>query len=153
MGAEAELDRVRARLDAHDDREAIRRLLIDYFRGFEAGRSDDAWLRSIFTEDVAIDFPAGAHQGLAGLGDLTREIAGLWDRTLHLLSEHVIDVQHDHASLTAVLHATHVHHTDRSGDHLHIGAHVDAQALRSSDGWRLAQLAIRLVWTEGDPPT
>jgi len=145
-------EQLRARVDALADKDAIRALLIRCFREFEAKRSDDEWLRSIFSEDVRVEFPAGTHEGLAGLGDLHRRIEALWDRTLHLLSDHAIELQRDRASVSAVLHATHVHHADSPGAHLHIGGHVDAEAVRSPDGWRLAQLAIRLVWTEGDPP-
>jgi hypothetical protein len=145
-------EQLHARVAALEDREALRMLLVEYFRGFEAKRSDDAWLQSIFTDDVTVDVPAGTHEGLAGLGDLTGRIAGLWDRTLHMLSEHAIALDGDRASVTAVLHATHVHHADDPGAHLHIGGYVDAEAVRTPAGWRLRQLAIRLVWTEGDPP-
>jgi hypothetical protein len=133
------------------DQTALRELLAGYFRGFEAERSDGRWLRSIFTADAVVAFPAGERTGLAEIGQLTRDLQQLWDRTLHMVSNHVIDVQDDRATVHATLHATHVHRQDDPGGHLRIGAYVDAAAARTPDGWRFRRLAIRLVWTDGDP--
>jgi hypothetical protein len=64
-----------------------------------------------------------------------------------------VRVADDRASLQATLTATHVHRDDDPGDHLHVGGYVEAEARRAPDGWRFTRMRIRLVWTEGDPPT
>lgn|GEM_PF-6173776 len=146
--------RLRRRLDALDDEDAIRRLLIAYFRGIEAKRSDEDWLASVFADDVALRLPTGTHEGRAGLGDFTRASIGLWDRSLHTLSEHLIDLAGDDAAtVAAVVAATYVHRAGDPGAHLRLGGYLEAGAVRTAAGWRLARLSIRAVWTEGAPAT
>ena len=50
---------------------------------------------------------------------------------LHMVSNHVIDVQEERATVHATLHATHVHRSDDPGAHLRIGGYVDADAVRT----------------------
>lgn len=146
------LDMVEDQVRALRDQAELRDLLDRYHRGFDERRCDDAWLRSIFTEDVSVEFPAGTHTGLPGLGDLSRRIMALWARTLHVTSNHAFGIEGDQASVRATLTATHTHREDDPGAPLHIGADLDGRAVRSPAGWRLRRLAIRLVWTEGDGP-
>jgi SnoaL-like domain len=113
---------------------------------------DAATLQSIFTDDVVVQFPAGSHQGIAGLPDFHLKIIALWERTLHQVTSHHIVIDGDRASAQATLTATHVHRDDDPGRHLRIGGYIDASAIRATDGWLLTNLTIRLVWTEGDAP-
>ncbi|MGA8114126.1 MAG: nuclear transport factor 2 family protein [Actinocatenispora sp.] len=136
-----------------DDRTAVQDLVHRYFAGFDERRADRAWLDSIVTADVVVDFPVGAHRGLAELDSQRARILGLWDRTLHQVTNLTATVDGDRAELRAVLTATHVHRADDPGAHLHIGGHLDGDAVRTSAGWRLSRLALTLVWTEGDGPT
>ena len=134
------------------DHEVIRQLLSAYLRGFDARRSDEAWLRSIFTDDVSVTFPIGEAGGLEELRDATRRAMNLWGRTLHLVGNEVVTLDGDTAEIGATLHATHVHRDDDPGDPLHIGANIEAEAVRTGTGWRLRKVALDLVWTSGDGP-
>lgn len=134
------------------DHERVRLLLAEYFRGFDARRSDEVWLRSLFHPDVSVAFPVGRAHGLEELRDATRQAIDLWGRTLHLVGNEVITVEGDRAALTATLHATHLHRDVDPGAPLHIGAEIEGEAIRERDAWRLRRLAVELVWTSGDGP-
>lgn len=149
---EDELARLRCQLDTLTVRADLRDLLDGYFRGFDEGRTDDQWLRTIFAEDVSVTFPGGAHNGFAGPGTLHRQIMRRWQSTLHLTSNHLVTLDRDVATVHATLAATHIHRAEDPGAHLHIGGHVEGHAIRLPDGWRFRQLTIRLTWTQGDPP-
>jgi hypothetical protein len=135
------------------DHEQVRQLLAGYFRGFDARRSDEQWLRSLFTEDVSVAFPIGAAKGLAELRLLTRRAIDLWGRTLHLVGNEVITPDGDRANVAATVHATHLHRDDDPGAPLHIGADIEAEAIRTLDAWKLRRLSLELVWTTGDGPS
>ncbi len=132
----------------------VRLLVESYFRGFDERRFTQAWLSTIFTEDVTARFPAGHAHGLAQLSEVSQHILSLWDKTLHQTSNyHVVPADPGEAEFNAVLTATHVHRPDNPGAHLRIGAHVSGRATHTPAGWRIQHLAIELVWTEGDRPT
>jgi hypothetical protein len=135
------------------DRAEIQDLLDSYFVAFEQRRFDDEWVRSTFTDDVVLEFPPGTHAGVDGLAAFHEEIAALWERTLHHTTNHAFRFDGDRAVVRAKLTATHVHRADDPGAHLHIGGYVDAEVLRTGDGWRVRRLRLELVWTEGDPPS
>lgn len=140
-------------MSAFEDKVTVRELIDDYFRAFEEARVDTATLQSIFTEDVVVRFPAGSHRGIAGLPEFHLKIIARWERTLHQVTGHHVVIEGDRASAQATLTATHVHRKDDPGRHLRIGGYVDATAIRATDGWRLTELGIRLVWSEGDAPS
>jgi SnoaL-like domain len=135
------------------DHEMVRQLLAQYFHGFDARRSDEQWLRSLFTADVTVAFPIGTATDLPELGRLTRRAIDLWGRTLHLVGNEVIALDGERANVAATLHATHLHRDDDPGAPLHIGADIEAEAIRAVEAWKLRRLALELVWTMGDGPS
>jgi SnoaL-like domain len=153
MGAvEQDAAALRAEVGRLVDRTEVQELLSEYLRAFEERRLDEAWARSIFTDDVEVEFPPGAHRGIDGIVTFHRPLMDLWDRTLHATSDHAIDVDGDHANLRAKLLATHVHRSDDPGELFHIGGRVDGEARRTEGGWRLRRVRLDLTWTQGDPP-
>lgn len=131
---------------------AVPHLVNAYFAGFDDRRHDESWLESIFSDDVIVRFPVGQARGLPRLAEITREAVELWSATLHQTTNHHVDPTSDGARFSAALTATHVHHPDESGTHLRIGARVTGVASRRPDEWRIDELAIDLVWSEGDGP-
>ncbi|HEX5117422.1 MAG TPA: nuclear transport factor 2 family protein [Pseudonocardiaceae bacterium] len=142
-----------SKLTDENSERAVLDLLDEYYLGFEAKRTGETWLRSFFTEDATVDFPVGTKHGLAEIAALQGHTLALWKSTLHQLGKRRVRVTGDQASLQATLTATHVHRDDDPGEHLHIGGYVDTEARRTPGGWRFTRMAIRLVWTQGDPPT
>ncbi|HET9254350.1 MAG TPA: PPOX class F420-dependent oxidoreductase [Pseudonocardiaceae bacterium] len=132
----------------------VRWLAESYFRGFDERRFAEAWLSTIFSDDVTVRFPAGQARGIAEFSEISQRILSLWGRTLHQTSDyHVISSGPGDAEFRAVLTATHVHRADDPGAHLRIGAQVSGRATHTLAGWRIQHLALELVWTEGDRPT
>ncbi len=148
-----ELTRLRQQLAVLVDRDEIEALLGSYLRAFEERHFDDVWVRSTFSDDVVVEFPPGAHRGRDGIGAFHREVADLWERTLHHTSDYVVGIDADRAVLQTKLLAAHVHRADDPGALFRIGGHIDGEARRTADGWRFRKLRLELVWTEGDPPS
>lgn len=148
--SDEELTALPPQLGALLDRAEIQDLLDRYVVGTDERRFDDAWLQSIFTDDVVVEFPVGS-PGAEGLAAFTRQTMARWDRTLHLTSNHVIRLDGDRAAVRANLTATHVHRPDDPGTHFRIGGVIDGETVRTADGWRLRRLRLQLVVDRGRP--
>ncbi|MEV1007478.1 nuclear transport factor 2 family protein [Streptomyces sp. NPDC049881] len=115
---------------------------------------DDTWARALFTDDADVAFPMSRHRGLAGLAQWHRDALAAFAGTQHLGGPAVLDpLGPDRARLRANLVSTHVHHPGtRGGPLFTTGTFVTGEARRTADGWRLAALSFRVVWTTGTPP-
>ncbi len=142
------------------DRSEIDAVITRYFVGLDERRFTDAWVRSIFTDDVRLTFPIGDHTGTAGLAESSRQGVAPFVRTLHHSTNHVIDLDGDRAAIRATLVADHIHppkvvasRGPGATSRFTIGAHVEGEAVRTGRGWRISRLTMVLAWTEGRPPT
>lgn len=129
-------------------------LLDRYLIALDDEKLDDAWARSLFTEDARVEFPMSRHEGITGLADYHRDALAAFERTQHLNSPAVVDVvSDDRAVLRANLVSTHVHHPGAAMEPLFVtGTLVTGEARRTPEGWRLAALSFRVVWMTGTPP-
>ncbi|KOG85846.1 hypothetical protein ADK38_34415 [Streptomyces varsoviensis] len=144
------------------DRSEVSALITRYFADIDERRFTDAWVRSIFTDDVRLEFPIGSHTGAAGLAEASAEGVAPFVRTLHRTSDHVVEVIEpggDRAAFRANLVADHIHLPEvlaaRGPDanpRFTIGTYVEGEAVRTDQGWRIGRLEMVLVWTEGRPP-
>ncbi|WP_309055807.1 nuclear transport factor 2 family protein [Streptomyces sp.] len=120
-------------------------------------RLDDAWADGLFTEDAVVAFPMSRHQGRAGMADYHRTALSAFAATQHLGSAPVVVLDGDRATLRANLISTHVHHarhTPPLGELAPLfatGTFVTGRARRTGGGWRLSELAFRLLWADGSP--
>jgi hypothetical protein len=132
----------------------IRTLLDRYLIGLDDEELDDAWASALFTRDARVDFPMSGHKGLAGLAAYHRDSLAAFAATQHLGSPAVVDVRgEDRALLRANLVSTHVHHSGAAGPPLFtVGTLATGEAELTGDGWRLAALSFRVLWTDGVPP-
>jgi hypothetical protein len=155
---ESEVATLPAQLDAIAQRAEIGTLLDRYLLSLDENRFDDAWSRSIFTADARVEFPISHHEGVNGLATYHREALAKFDRTQHLNSGAVIDLDGDRATVRANLISTHVHRSVPSPPgaervpHFITGTYVDGEARRTALGWRLRRLSFRLAWATGSPP-
>ncbi|HEX2312892.1 MAG TPA: nuclear transport factor 2 family protein [Thermomonospora sp.] len=134
------------------DRADLIDLVSRYHHSLDARRFDDAWARSLFTEDVVLDFPVGGHEGVAGLAEFTTRFMGRWDRTHHHATDHLVTLDGDHATVVWNMLATHVHPAGSGAPgHFHLGARLDGATVRGPGGWRFRRLALRVIWTSGRP--
>ena len=120
----------------------------------DPARFDEAWARSVFTDDVRLSFPVGSREGIAGAVALHRHGMGRFVRTQHVVSNLVLDfdADGDRAALRSNLLAAHVY-VDGEGESLFVvGDWYEGEARRTDDGWRLGRLALHVVWNMGNPP-
>lgn len=139
-------------LRALNDRVEIGQLCNRYVHHLDHDRDNDAWLDSVFTQDVHLTFPMGEYQGMAGLAAFQQMARTTFARTHHISSNHSVDLDGDRARVRAHLIAVHVPATDVPNDHFDIGGHYEAQVVRTAAGWRISRFSFGLVWNAGEPP-
>lgn len=132
------------------DRAAIERLVTDYLRSLDERAFDDDWARSVFTEDASTRTPAGTHEGAEAQLTSMREAMALFARTVHFGSNIAVGLEGDRATVRWNQLSTHVLGTPERL--FESGGHVDAEAVRTPDGWRLRRMVLNITWTKGDPP-
>ncbi|MEV8309146.1 nuclear transport factor 2 family protein [Streptomyces flavidovirens] len=128
-------------------------LLDRYLIALDDEELDDAWARSLFTDEAVVAFPMSRHEGLAGLAEYHHASIAAFAQTQHLGSPAVVSVEGDRAVFRANVLTTHVHHP--GGDRpplFRAGTLASGEAHRTPAGWRMSELSFRIVFTEGEPP-
>ncbi|MFF0626288.1 nuclear transport factor 2 family protein [Streptomyces sp. NPDC004296] len=133
------------------DRAEITDLLDRYLRSLDEGVFDEAWGRAFYTEDATAEMPLGTVRGRDAVVARIREGMALFDRTVHLGGNAVIEIDGDRATARGAQLSTHVP-ADGSEALFVSGGHADTALVRTPDGWRITASALRVVWTEGTPP-
>ncbi|TDW24238.1 nuclear transport factor 2 family protein [Kribbella kalugense] len=149
-----EIARLRDQVRLLTDRVEISRLIDQFFVSLDTRDDrpfDDDWARSLLTEDIAVSFPVGHHQGIDTLVQVEREAMALFGPTQHLTANHLIDIDGDRATLRWDVIQT--HNLREPGRDLFVSAgSYDGEAIRTAVGWRLRYLAYTLAWRTGQPP-
>lgn len=104
---------------------------------------------SIFTEDAAAQTPGGAVQGIALVAEQARRNHATVEQTQHIITNVLIDLDGDHATVQANLLVTFAYHANTPGPHFTLGARYRFEAVRTPQGWRLSQVQITPVWASG----
>ncbi|MGW2636984.1 nuclear transport factor 2 family protein [Streptomyces sp. NPDC001348] len=138
-------------LQALTDRAEITDLLDRYLRSLDEGVFDEEWARAFHTEDVTAEMPVGTVRGRAALRTRVRQAMALFERTVHLGTNAVIEIDGSRATARGAQLSTHVL-ADGSGSVFISAGHADTALVRTADGWRIAASALRVVWTQGPPP-
>ncbi|MEV0675305.1 nuclear transport factor 2 family protein [Actinosynnema sp. NPDC050436] len=123
-------------------------LLDRYLLDLDGGGLDEAWARSLFTEDAVVAFPVGRHEGVEGLAAFHRTALAKFASTQHLNSPAVVELDGDRAELRANLVSTQVR---PDGALFTTGTRADGVASRTASGWRLRSLSFHLIWSTGSP--
>lgn len=138
------------------DRMDVRDLVDRYLAGLDEAEFDDAWARSVFTEDGRFQFLMGGHDGVPGMAEFTAAMMGKWRRTQHVAAGHLVEIDGDRARVRGNLIATHLHRHEASPEPapepFQVGDRFEGEAVRTDAGWRFARLAFEVVWTRGTPP-
>jgi hypothetical protein len=108
-------------------------------------RFDEA--RSILTEDVTVATPGGSAQGIDLVAAQARRNHD-YDRIQHVITNVLVDLDGDGASVSANLIATLVPRADAPASHTTLGERYRFDAVRTPDGWRLSRVEVSPVWTE-----
>ena len=127
------------------DRNAITDLVGRLGLWLDEKRFDEA--QSIFTEDATADTPGGSVQGV----DLLVEQAsrGHEDRTQHVITNVLIDLAGDRATVRANMIATMIPDADAPEPLFVIGGRYRFEAVRTPEGWRFSRLEVNPVWRSG----
>ncbi|MER7917427.1 MULTISPECIES: nuclear transport factor 2 family protein [unclassified Streptomyces] len=153
MDTETDTDtgETRRQLRALTDRAEITDLMDRYLRSLDDGEFDEEWARAFHTEDVTAEMPIGTVHGRAALLAHVRRGMALFDRTVHLGTNTVVEIDGDRATARGAQLNTHVL-ADGSGGVFVSAGHADTALVRTADGWRISASALRVVWTQGPPP-
>jgi hypothetical protein len=81
-----------------------------------------------------------------------------FQRTQHVTTNHLVDLDVDRASVRFNLIATHVHAEEvrqrlgeGSGAHFTVGDYYEGDTVRTGAGWRFRHQTLHVTWTEGTP--
>lgn len=133
------------------DRAEITDLMDRYLRSLDDGVFDEEWARAFHTEDVTAEMPIGTVHGRDALLSRVRRGMALFDRTVHLGTNAVIEIEGARATARGAQLSTHVL-ADGSGSVFVSAGHADTELVRTADGWRISASSLRVVWTQGSPP-
>lgn len=148
------------------DRAAISDLIDRFNRDLDdytlQGRSFDVdWVRSYFTESATVEYPVGQAAGATDIAELIdgRGMAP-FQRTHHVTTNHIVDLDDDQAAVRFNLIATHVFADDvrerlgeGPGARFTVGDYYEGEVVRTEAGWRFSHQTLHVTWTDGTPPT
>jgi hypothetical protein len=160
-----DLDTLRQQVRTLVDRAEIGDLIDRFSRDLDDytldGRPFDvAWVRSYFTEDAQVEYPVGAAEGAEHISALIdgRGMAP-FQRTQHVTTNYVIDLDGDRADVRFNLIATHVYAEEvreqlgeEPGAHFTVGDYYEGELIRTGAGWRFSRQSLHVTWIEGSPP-
>jgi hypothetical protein len=118
----------------------------------EPSNFDEDWARSLFTDDVRFEHELAVLQGVEEVAAAHRMVMARWERTLHFSTNHSVEFDGERARLSARLMAIHVHPDENPLDPLIAANLLDADAVRTSSGWRFERFAPRTLWRTGQSP-
>ncbi|MCP9998957.1 nuclear transport factor 2 family protein [Streptomyces werraensis] len=144
-------DEMRRQVRALTDRAAVTDLISRYLRSLDEGVLDDDWARAFHTEDVIAEMPVGTVRGRDAVLDRVRRGMALFDRTVHLSTNDVVEIDGDRATVRGAQLSTHVL-ADGSQEVFVSAGHTETELVRTDEGWRISATALRVVWTRGTPP-
>ncbi|MEU9584934.1 nuclear transport factor 2 family protein [Streptomyces werraensis] len=144
-------DEMRRQVRALTDRAAVTDLISRYLRSLDEDVLDDDWARAFHTEDVVAEMPVGTVRGRDAVLDRVRRGMALFDRTVHLSTNDVVEIDGDRATVRGAQLSTHVL-ADGSQEVFVSAGHTETQLVRTDEGWRISATALRVVWTRGTPP-
>jgi hypothetical protein len=111
-------------------------------------------LRRVFTKDIRFHFGERLVEGVDEVVKRGEMLAGRFARIQHVITNIIVAVNGDAATVRANLVATHVYSADLPGQHYDSGGVYRFECARTASGWRIARASLQNVWTNGswDPP-
>ncbi|GAA2474705.1 nuclear transport factor 2 family protein [Streptomyces longisporus] len=146
-----DIEEMQRQLQALTDRAEITDLLDRYLRSLDEGVFDEEWARAFHTEDVTAEMPIGTVHGRDALLARVRQGMALFERTVHMGTNAVIEIDGERAITRGAQLSTHVL-ADGTGSVFISAGHADTELVRTAEGWRIAASSLRVVWTQGPPP-
>lgn len=134
------------------DRELVVALLDHYVTTIdERGPFDEDWARTLFTEDVRLEHEIAVLTSITEVAAAHGLVLARWEQTFHFSSNPRVELDGEHAHLSARLMAIHVHSGENPPDPLIAANLLDADAVQTNNGWRFERFAPRTLWRTGQP--
>ncbi|MER7489638.1 nuclear transport factor 2 family protein [Streptomyces sp. NPDC126497] len=146
-----DIEEMQRQVRALTDRAEITDLMDRYLRSLDDGVFDEEWARAFHTEDVIAEMPIGTVRGRDALLARVRRGMALFDRTVHLGTNAVVELDGARATVHGAQVSTHVLADGSDGVFVSAGRTVTG-LVRTADGWRISASTLRVVWTQGSPP-
>lgn len=131
-------------LQALTDRAEIEDLVHRLGTYLDERRFDD--LSAILVEDATARTPGGLAEGRDAMLAQARRNHPAEDRIQHVISDVLIDLDGDEATVRANLVATFIRADTASLPHMVLGEIYRLRARRTADGWRLSGVETQPVW-------
>jgi hypothetical protein len=131
------------------DRQEIVDITVSYCRALDT--CDWELLGSCFTEDGVLDVgPWGTHTGVETIVSLCAGLFPGFDRTQHVVANHVITISGDTATCTCDLVAEHLLRSSAGGDQTTTRAVYRDELVRADRRWKIARRKLDIIWREGN---
>jgi SnoaL-like domain len=143
---EDDLTESRRQLQGQIDRSEITELVSRLGLWLDEKRWEDA--RSILTEDATVKTPGGAVAGVDRVAEQAQR--NHTAPTHHVITNVLVDIEGDRATVGANLLVTFLNGPDASGPLFQRGERYRFEAVRTPDGWRLSYVESRPIWTVGE---
>ena len=128
------------------DREQIAEVLIRYATGIDS--KDWPLLRSCWTDQIDVDYQQlGRFTSADALTDVMRQLHENMGPTYHRMSNFVIAVDGDRATVRSYVHAVLMLQPDDSANWVDALGHYDDVFVRTPDGWRISERVSRTART------
>jgi hypothetical protein len=136
------------------DREEISQAIVNY--GFSFDRRDWALHRSIFTDQIQMDFSASI--GGSGLktykaDDWVKLIRPFFEKlpaTQHIAMPFSIKINGDEAYVISMLHAQHYLPNNKGDSVQKMVGYYENWLIRTPQGWKINKMVQRISWNEGN---
>lgn len=149
-------DRLEARIQRIEDRQAIVDLVIAYAVAID--EADWAALASTMTDPVHIDFseagmPAADFPRDQFVGFAAGVLEG-WTARQHISPNHRVvfnETDPDRATCYSYMYAQHYKKDAPGGDFYLMRGSYDNELVRTADGWKVTSVTQHISWLEGNP--
>ncbi|MFF7341117.1 nuclear transport factor 2 family protein [Streptomyces sp. NPDC008163] len=153
------MDQMNTTPDPQDHAE-IAALISGLFRALDDRHFEEGWADAYFTDDLHVTTPVGEADGAEAIR-LAQEAVGRFAATLHISSDILVHTAPDArtADVRWNAHMTHVHRDTTlrargagANPLFTVGGVYEGRLRRTERGWRFSGMAVRAVWTTGEPP-
>ena len=128
------------------DKEQIAEVLIRYATGIDS--KDWPLLRSCWTDEIDVDYQQlGRFTSADALTDVMRQLHENMGPTYHRMSNFVIAVDGDRATVRSYVQAVLMLQPDDSANWVDALGHYDDVFVRTADGWRISERVSRTART------
>jgi len=131
----------------------ITRRVYEYAYGIDT--RDWELYRSIFTEDIRVDFESynGNPPSVMRADDWVSNVQVLFTglhATQHSMSNPLVDIDGDNARCRMYMQAEHFFITDQGDNDYVLGGYYDDQLANTDTGWRIEAVTLNVLWHRGN---